>query len=171
MLLLAPSHRHVSRLTLYYKNLINSKLDLNASKLSINISVVDELSDQLSNILALPLRCHVSHTMNGCESKVVVIDEVSGDLVICGPCGPVLGDAPALLSDPFSGTKGGYSSVCVSRVVHQAIAVLLHCRVDPDGPLSETLVGVVNLIVALLISWKVAWYVESQPDIFAVEVD
>jgi hypothetical protein len=54
--------------------------------------------------------------------------------------------------------------------VHQAIAVLLHCRIDPDGPFSETLVGVVNLIVALLIRWKVAWDVESQPDIFAVEV-
>lgn len=77
LLLLAPSHRHVSRLTLYYNNLINSKLDINASKLSINISVVDEVSDQLSNILALPLRRHVSHTMNGRESKVVVLDDVS----------------------------------------------------------------------------------------------
>jgi len=78
LLLLAPSHRHVSRLTLYYNNLINSKLDINASKLlSINISVVDEVSDQLSNILALPLRRHVSHTMNGRESKVVVLNDVS----------------------------------------------------------------------------------------------
>jgi hypothetical protein len=77
LLLLAPSHRHVSRLTLYYNNLINSKLDINASKLSINVSVVDEVSDQLSHILALPLRRHVSHTMNGRESKVVVLDDVS----------------------------------------------------------------------------------------------
>ena len=131
---------------------------------------MDELSDQLSDILALPLRRHVSHTMNGRESKVIVLDDVSGELIIGGPCSPVLGDAPALLSDPLSGTKRGYSSVCVSRVMHQAIAVLLHCRVDPDGPFSETLVGIVNIIVALLIRWKVTWYVESQPDILSIEV-
>ena len=74
----------------------------------------------------------MSHTMNGRESKVVVLDDVSRDLVICCPCGPVLGDAPALLSDPLSGTKGGYSTVCVSGVVHKAIAVLFHGRVDPN---------------------------------------
>lgn len=131
---------------------------------------MDEVSDQLCHILALPLRRHVSHAVNGSESKVVVLDYVSGDLVIGGPCSPVLGDAPALLGDPLSGTKGGYCAVCVSGVVHQAIAVLLHSRIDPDGAFSETLVGVVNLIVTLLIGWEVAWNVKSQPDIFAVEV-
>jgi len=131
---------------------------------------VDEVSDQLCHILALPLRRHVSHAMNRCESKVVILDYVSRDLVISGPCSPVLGDAPALLGDPLSGTKSGYSAVCVSGVVHQAIPVLLHSRVDPDGAFSETLVCVINFIAALLIGWEVAWYVKSQPDIFAVEV-
>ena len=77
LLLLAPSHRHVGRLTLDYTNLINSKLDLNSRNPSINVSVVDEVSDQLCHILALPLRRHVSHAVNGRESKVVVLDYIS----------------------------------------------------------------------------------------------
>jgi hypothetical protein len=39
--------------------------------------IVDKARDELSDVLAFPLRGHVTNTMDGCESEGVVVFDVA----------------------------------------------------------------------------------------------
>jgi hypothetical protein len=38
---------------------------------------MDVIGDKSGNLLSLPLRCHMSSAMDGCELEVVVVDVVT----------------------------------------------------------------------------------------------
>jgi hypothetical protein len=96
--------------------------------------VENESCDELGYSLSLPLRSHVSNTMDSSKGELSTVFEVSRKISIGGPGSPLLGDGPGLLFDPSASAKGGNCAVCISRVMHKAVSIRVAKQdvVDPD---------------------------------------
>jgi len=93
---------------------------------------VDPISEELSYLLALPLRGHVPCSVDRGKVEAVVADEVAGDLSIGVPRVPILRYWPVQHLNPSAGAIGRYSAICVARVEEHLVAILLHDLVDPE---------------------------------------
>ena len=95
---------------------------------------MSESSDELCDGLALPLRGHVSDSVDGREGELAAVLEVAGEVPVGRPGPPLLRDRPRLLLDPPASAQSGYCTVCVPRVVHQAVTIRVAEQdvVDPD---------------------------------------
>ena len=61
-------------------------------------------------------------------------------------------------------------AISVAREVEKPVPVGLENRIDPDGTLALALVGVTDVLVALVVVRDPVWNVKSLPDVFPTEV-
>jgi hypothetical protein len=120
-------------------------------KLLVKRDIVDKLCDKRGDVLAFPLRSHVTNTVNGSESESAVVLKESGEVTVSGPCSPILGELPVLIPEPSASAKGSNSSIGIARVVHDSVAICVakHHVIDPDGGLTEGTVSRVHWVVAI----------------------
>ena len=93
---------------------------------------MDPIREELRYLLALPLGGHVPGAVDRGEVEAVVANKVAGDLSIGVPRVPVLLDGPVKHLNPSACAIGRYSTICVTRVEENLVAVLLHDLVDPE---------------------------------------
>ncbi len=93
---------------------------------------MNEVGNEISHLLSLPLRGHVAYTVNCGKGKVVLIfDKIARELAISGPGSPLIFNLPSLILNPFASTESGNSSIGVSGIVKQTISVAHQNRIDP----------------------------------------
>lgn len=91
----------------------------------------------------------MSSSMNCCEIKTIVLDDVARYLAISVPWSPWGLYWPVELFNPSSCTIGGYSAVGITRVENHSIVVLFENFVDPEGTLILIRIVSIDRIVAL----------------------
>ena len=131
--------------------------------------IVDPAHDKFGDLLAFPLRRHVTGAVDRGEVQpALVADEEAGDLAVGVPGGPGLLDGPVQLLDPPAGAIGRHGSVRISRVEEHLVAILGQHLVDPVGALVLVGVVLVDLIVALLPGLHVVRNVQRTTHVLAV---
>lgn len=139
-------------------------------KISLDWEVVDPVGEELGDVLAFPLRGHMSHTVDRGEVHAIVADEVAGDLVVREPRCPGLLNGPAKHRDPAASTVGGHGAIGITRIEEDLVAVLLHDLVDPVGALILIRVVLIDGIVALEPSLDVVGDVERASHVNTVGI-
>ena len=91
---------------------------------------MDPVADHLVHGSALPLWCHVSNTLDSVEIKTFSLFGEPLNLTVLDPRAPFISHFPVELVDPLFGAVSGNSSVSVSGVDHDAVAILEE-RIDP----------------------------------------
>jgi hypothetical protein len=85
---------------------------------------VNEVSDEISHCLALPLRSHVPDSVYRRKEEVVLVfNDVPSQLVTGCVRPPIVNHRPILLLDPFPSAQGGDRTVGVTRIVQQFVPV------------------------------------------------
>jgi len=128
---------------------------------------MDPAADHRVHGSALPLWCHVSNTLDGVEIKTFSLLSESLHLTVLHPRAPFISHFPVELVDPLFGPVRGNSTVSVSRVDHDAVAILEE-RVDPvRGSWEHTVLNV----RAHLPGCSIRWDVESLSGLWPVHED
>lgn len=73
---------------------------------------------------SFPLRCHVTNSMNSCESKSISLFNIPSNLIIYYIRSPLFCDRPSHFTDPLSTASSGYGSICVARVEKYSVLIL-----------------------------------------------
>ena len=132
---------------------------------------MDILEYHLLHVLPLPLGGHVTDTVHSQEGEVLrELDEVPGDLVVCGPNCPVLGDGPLKGFNPATSANGRDNAIGITRVVHQSVVVSLQYCVNPNGSLHREWVVELRVGCATFPSLHTLGDVKSTTDIGTVQV-
>ena len=93
---------------------------------------MDPAHDKLGDFLAFPLGSQVPSAVNSRKIESFVTNYETGDLTVGVPRSPGLLDGPVKLLNPSAGTIGRDSTISISRVEKDFIAVLLKDFIDPE---------------------------------------
>jgi hypothetical protein len=75
---------------------------------------VDPISEKLGDILALPLRSHMTSSVNCSEIKAIIADKIARYLAISEPGIPVGLNFPVEHLNPSAGAEGRDSTIGIS---------------------------------------------------------
>ena len=131
---------------------------------------MDPVCEELCDFLAFPLGCHVPCSVNSCEVKTIVTDEVARDLAISVPWSPVLLNRPVKFLNPSASSIGRDSTISISRVMENLVAILLQDLIDPERAFILISIALVDIIITLDPSLYRIGNVKSTSDILSIIV-
>lgn len=118
---------------------------------------MDPGSYHLLNWSSLPLRSHVSNTLNSRKSEPFVLLGIPRDLIVVHPRSPFFNDGPSQTLDPSFSSISWHSSISITGVVHHSDSSLFEDLVNPLGTLFLESVISSNGIRALLPCLDIGW--------------
>ena len=137
---------------------------------SVNWLIMDPSSDKVSYVFSLPLRGHMTYSVNCGEVEAIISSQKAWSLIASCPLSPVFCDIPAKPLNPLSCTISGDTTVCITRVKEDLVTIWLQDSVDPFWGFPLIVVEILESVVTLLPGRESVRNVKSSSYFSSVEV-